>query len=305
MKIKIKLFYFCLVKSNGVSLFELIGPSIKSLIWINGRLVIGFDSNQPQLTLLWFHLLLSFNSIWLYEVVLASLFPSNKRERVGFPLFCGGREAWGERHNGINEGMNWWNVLPRCKRSWKLITHYKPTSPRSSCLSVGFFALSSIPIQQSNQINFNFCWFDGAEGKKRRNEMARLSSLLAGCRAAAAAHNQPKEQANGPLNSPTLLREKHITKPINQSIIPFHSIINFIIDLLKRSLGRPPRKQFTNSISLPILKEQWKWICELISGRVIIAVINQLSFIIQNKVFHYCRQQVYSCSNNCTVIIFF
>ena len=71
------------------------------------------------------------------------------------------------------------------------------------------------------------------------------------------------------------------------------------------TLGRPPRKQFTNSISLPILKEQWKWICELIAGRVIIAVINQLSFIIQNKVFHYCRQQVYSCSNNCTVIIHF
>jgi len=97
-------------------------------------------------------------------------------------------------------------------------------------------------------------------------------------------------------------REAHQqTQLINPNQSKIH--LSFIIDLLKRSLGRPPRKQFTNSISLPILKEQWKWICELIAGRVIIAVINQLSFIIQNKVFHYCRQQVYSCSNNCTVII--
>ena len=83
MKIKIKLFYFCLVKSNGVSLFELIGPSIKSLIWINGRLVIGFDSNQPQLTLLWFHSIIIYNSLSFLKLLACSIMNEMNENKRG------------------------------------------------------------------------------------------------------------------------------------------------------------------------------------------------------------------------------
>ena len=45
------------MKSNGVSLFELIAASLQSTLLIDkpALLVIGFQPNQPQLTLLWFH----------------------------------------------------------------------------------------------------------------------------------------------------------------------------------------------------------------------------------------------------------
>ena len=80
-----------------------------------------------------------------------------------------------------------------------------------------------------------------------------------------------------------------------------HSLRSFI-----HSLG-PLTPQHTSFQSFfPLGREEWNEMKVLLMARgVIIAGINQLSFIIQNKVFHYCRQQVYSCSNNCTVIISF
>ena len=78
----------------------------------------------------------------------------------------------------------------------------------------------------------------------------------------------------------------------------FHSLIH--------SLGPLPPQHTSFQSFFPLGREEWNEMKVLLMARgVIIAGINQLSFIIQNKVFHYCRQQVYSCSNNCTVIILF
>ena len=103
--------------------------------------------------------------------------------------------------NGIN--------LRRCKRSLRLITHQKTNqkSAGSSAFSfVDLFSFSSIPIQQSNEINFtiqliSWSWME------RKDELIELACLFCGLVALASgpANNPQNSTSLSSTNSPIVL----------------------------------------------------------------------------------------------------
>ena len=155
MKIKIKLFYFCLVKSNGVSLFELIAASLQSTLLIDkpALLVIGFQPNQPQLTLLWFHFTSSlFNKSIIFVWI-------KLRKKV----------EWKRLIDGMRAGKEIYNPLRRNLKLMELILM------KAAALSISLQSI--ISFHNKRKLNFSFFvsfnnWFyeiDWMELKKYYN----------------------------------------------------------------------------------------------------------------------------------------
>ena len=143
------------MKSNGVSLFELIAASLQSTLLIDkpALLVIGFQPNQPQLTLLWFHFTSSlFNKSIIFVWI-------KLRKKV----------EWKRLIDGMRAGKEIYNPLRRNLKLMELILM------KAAALSISLQSI--ISFHNKRKLNFSFFvsfnnWFyeiDWMELKKYYN----------------------------------------------------------------------------------------------------------------------------------------
>ena len=238
----------------------LIASFIERAAQITECLVIGCVPNQLNLSFL-FHQTLIKSIIFTVEHSLSFSLPIQQkrkgwvpsllwRERsVGSSFFCGA----GERHNGINEGMNWWNVLPRCKRA----SGHNPQ--RNQSIRAAHFFLSLFGLAQpslSIHLSIYFSFFNKWRWMKGKDEMAWASLLF---RLVALALPAPITNPKNSQATPIL--------PLfcRASLFIHKSIINSWFVHSQYAWGEPARNQPNQSI-LPIRKRRIELILVWLMG---------------------------------------